>query len=54
MRKIQLRNRMMRRGCVSRGDPMTFIQRPISATMLGLALVLIAFLILPAVRKGFC
>lgn len=37
---------------LSRGDPMTFIQRPISATMLGLALVLIAFLILPAVRKG--
>jgi len=35
---------------LSRGNPMVFVERPISALLLGLALVLVVILILPAVR----
>jgi putative tricarboxylic transport membrane protein len=42
----------LRRSMVlSRGDPTVFIDRPISATLLGIAAVVLAFLILPAFRK---
>ena len=36
---------------LSRGDPMIFVQRPISAFLLCLALVLLIILVLPTVRK---
>jgi putative tricarboxylic transport membrane protein len=36
---------------LSRGDPLVFVQRPISAFLLFLALVLLIILVLPAVRK---
>ncbi|MCX8098608.1 MAG: tripartite tricarboxylate transporter permease [Casimicrobiaceae bacterium] len=36
---------------LSRGDPMVFLQRPISATMLILAALLLIVLALPAIRK---
>jgi putative tricarboxylic transport membrane protein len=36
---------------LSRGDPLTFIQRPISATMLVLAALAMAVVLLPAIRK---
>jgi len=37
---------------LSRGDPMVFIQRPISATLLGLALLAVIAMALPAIRRG--
>ncbi len=37
---------------LSRGDPSVFIQRPISATMLGIAAVALAAMLLPNIRKG--
>jgi len=36
---------------LSRGDPSTFITQPISAALLALALVLLAVLVFPAIRK---
>jgi TctA family transporter len=36
---------------LSRGDPLTFIQRPISATMLVLAALAMVVVLLPAIRK---
>ena len=36
---------------LSRSDPMVFIERPISATMLGLAVAAIAVVLLPSLRK---
>jgi putative tricarboxylic transport membrane protein len=36
---------------LSFGDPLIFIQRPISATLLGLAVILIAVIALPSLRK---
>ncbi len=36
---------------LSRGDPMVFLQRPISATMLVLCVLLLVILALPAIRK---
>ncbi len=36
---------------LSRGDPMTFIQRPISATMLVIAALAMVTVLLPAIRK---
>ena len=36
---------------LSRGNPMTFIERPISAVMLAIALFLLVITILPAVQK---
>jgi putative tricarboxylic transport membrane protein len=42
----------LRRSLVlSRGDPIVFVDRPISATLLGIALVVLAFLVLPQFRK---
>jgi Kef-type K+ transport system membrane component KefB len=35
---------------LSRGDPMVFVERPISALLLALALALLVILILPAIR----
>jgi TctA family transporter len=37
---------------ISRGDPMVFLTRPISASMLALALMTMATVLMPAVRKG--
>jgi TctA family transporter len=37
---------------LSRGDPLVFLQRPISATMLGIATVALLLMALPNVRKG--
>jgi TctA family transporter len=36
---------------ISRGDPMIFITRPISATLLALAFIALVLALLPAVRK---
>jgi TctA family transporter len=36
---------------LSRGDPMVFMQRPISATLLILSLIALLVVLLPAVRK---
>jgi len=36
---------------ISRGDPLVFFTRPISATMLIIALVLLAAMVLPAIRR---
>ena len=36
---------------LSRGDPMVFLERPISASMLALAVILLIVLALPAIRK---
>ncbi|MFN3628547.1 MAG: tripartite tricarboxylate transporter permease, partial [Casimicrobiaceae bacterium] len=36
---------------LSRGDPMVFLERPISATMLALSVLLLIVLALPAIRK---
>jgi putative tricarboxylic transport membrane protein len=35
---------------LSRGNPIVFVERPISALLLGLALILLVILVLPAVR----
>jgi TctA family transporter len=37
---------------LSRGDPMVFIQRPISATLLGLALLAVIAMALPSIRRS--
>ncbi|WP_159994180.1 tripartite tricarboxylate transporter permease [Roseomonas sp. 18066] len=36
---------------LSRGDPMVFMQRPISAVLLGIALLTLAMMLLPGLRK---
>ncbi|MBV9348810.1 MAG: tripartite tricarboxylate transporter permease, partial [Pseudolabrys sp.] len=36
---------------ISRGDPLVFVQRPISAVLLALAAILLVILVLPVVRK---
>jgi TctA family transporter len=36
---------------ISRGDPMTFIERPVSATLLALAVAALVLAILPAIRR---
>jgi TctA family transporter len=36
---------------LSRSDPLVFIQRPISAVMLGLAVAAMVVVLLPALRK---
>ncbi|MBV1799025.1 tripartite tricarboxylate transporter permease [Siccirubricoccus sp. G192] len=36
---------------LSRGDPMTFLERPISASMLGLALIALVLMVLPSLRS---
>jgi putative tricarboxylic transport membrane protein len=43
----------LRRALVlSRGDPATFVERPISAGLLAVALVVMAVAVLPAIRRG--
>ncbi|MFC7474335.1 tripartite tricarboxylate transporter permease [Dankookia sp. GCM10030260] len=37
---------------LSRGDPMVFVQRPISATMLAIGAIALAAMLLPNLRKG--
>ena len=37
---------------LSRGDPMVFVQRPISATMLAIAAIALGAMLLPNLRKG--
>jgi putative tricarboxylic transport membrane protein len=37
---------------LSRGDPVVFIERPISATLLALAAIALAMMLLPNIRKG--
>ena len=37
---------------ISRGDPMVFLERPISATLLALTVVVIALIVLPQIRKS--
>jgi putative tricarboxylic transport membrane protein len=37
---------------LSRGDPMVFVERPISATLLALALLALAAMLLPSIRRG--
>ena len=36
---------------LSRGNPLVFVERPISALLLGLALALLVILVLPTIRK---
>jgi putative tricarboxylic transport membrane protein len=36
---------------LSRGDPMTFVTRPLSATLLAISLLLLLIIMLPAIRK---
>ena len=36
---------------LSRGDPMTFVTRPLSATLLAISLLLLIIIMLPAIRK---
>jgi TctA family transporter len=36
---------------IARGDPMTFLYRPISATLLAIALLLLVLAVLPMIRS---
>jgi TctA family transporter len=36
---------------ISRGDPMVFLERPISATLLALTAAIIALIVLPQFRR---
>jgi putative tricarboxylic transport membrane protein len=36
---------------ISRGDPMTFVQRPVSAALLAIALVVLVVAVVPSVRR---
>ena len=46
-----LEEHLRRAMIISRGDPMTFIERPISATLLALAAIAIILSLLPAIRR---
>ena len=46
-----LEEHLRRAMIISRGDPMIFVERPISATLLGLALLAVVIAVLPAIRK---
>jgi putative tricarboxylic transport membrane protein len=37
---------------ISRGDPMVFLERPISATLLALTVFVIGLIVLPQFRKS--
>ncbi len=37
---------------IARGDPMVFLERPISATLLAMSAILILIIVLPAARRG--
>ncbi len=47
-----LEENLRRAMLLSRGDPVVFIERPISATMLAIALVALAAMLMPNIRKG--
>ncbi|KRA55427.1 tripartite tricarboxylate transporter permease [Devosia sp. Root635] len=46
-----LEEHLRRAMIISRGDPMIFLHRPISATLLGLALLAVIIAVLPSIRK---
>ncbi|WP_332692849.1 tripartite tricarboxylate transporter permease [Devosia sp.] len=46
-----LEEHLRRAMIISRGDPMIFVERPISATLLGLALLAVVVAVLPGIRK---
>ena len=46
-----LEEHLRRAMIISRGDPMIFLERPISATLLALAALAVVVAVLPAVRK---
>ncbi len=46
-----LEEHLRRAMIISRGDPMIFLQRPISATLLGLAVLAVLVAVLPSIRK---
>lgn len=46
-----LEEHLRRAMIISRGDPMIFITRPISATLLGLALLAVLIAVLPSIRR---
>ncbi len=46
-----LEEHLRRAMIISRGDPMVFLERPISATLLGLALLAVLIAVLPSIRR---
>ncbi|HWU16558.1 MAG TPA: tripartite tricarboxylate transporter permease [Devosia sp.] len=46
-----LEEHLRRAMIISRGDPMVFLHRPISATLLGLALLAVVIAVLPSIRR---
>jgi putative tricarboxylic transport membrane protein len=46
-----LEENLRRAMLLSGGDPMVFLHRPISATLLAVAVILLAILIFPAIRR---
>jgi len=46
-----LEEHLRRAMIISRGDPMTFLTRPLSATLLGLALLAVIVAVLPSIRR---
>lgn len=46
-----LEEHLRRAMIISRGDPMIFLERPISATLLGLALLAVLIAVLPSIRR---
>lgn len=46
-----LEEHLRRAMIISRGDPMVFLERPISATLLGLALLAVIVAVLPSIRR---
>jgi putative tricarboxylic transport membrane protein len=48
----QMEEYLRRAMLLSRGDPMVFVERPISAALLAVAAVMILIVVLPAVRKS--
>ena len=53
LRYARLNEVYMRRAMLlSRGDPMVFLERPISAGMLAVAAIALIAMLMPAIRKG--
>ena len=46
-----LEEHLRRAMIISRGDPMIFVERPISATLLGLAVLAVVIAVLPSIRR---
>jgi len=46
-----LEEHLRRAMIISRGDPMVFLERPISATLLGLALLAVIIAVLPSIKS---